>query len=354
MSSPPLEAHIDNPGKPAKGQWDFKLEPVLTIKQAGDEVLARPDGILAFDDGSLIIHDRKHRTNFAFDGSGTFVKSFGQKGEGPGEIKSEIFIHAVGNMMVVPDGGKVHYFSSRGDYIKSVKINPGPPPSLFLDKHRFILAPHSIYGVTGKKPQIKSVHLLDGSKTVLAEFEIFKGGQGESGGEVHDVMVAGLTPTMTIGSDGKHLYYGMNDKYRIQIIDLKGKKINSFSLQKAPKKISMKRKQDIFKNSRIPREVTNQIVKSLPDSMSFFHRIEIHNHKIYILCAEVGPYRRTQEIDIFSKQGKYLYRAVIDFKKSRMLFSPFHNLRIVNNHLYVVLENEEGEIMVAKYRILLP
>jgi hypothetical protein len=64
---------------------------------------------------------------------------------------------------------------------------------------------------------------------------------------------------------------------------------------------------------------------------------------------------KLKQIDIFSPEGEYLYRAHIDFEKNRQhLFSPLHNLVIQNGYLYAVLLDEEYNARVAKYEIALP
>jgi hypothetical protein len=64
---------------------------------------------------------------------------------------------------------------------------------------------------------------------------------------------------------------------------------------------------------------------------------------------------RLKQIDIFSPEGEYLYRAVVKFEKNRHpLFSPLNNLIIQNGHLYSVLMDEKDDVRVAKYEIALP
>ncbi len=93
----------------------------------------------------------------------------------------------------------------------------------------------------------------------------------------------------------------------------------------------------------------------MPDEATYFNRIDIVNGLIYVFV----PYGKTvtpqQEIDIFSLDGKYLYRGVIRIGSDlNIVFSEFKNLIIKNNHLYVVVEDKDGARKIAKYKVVLP
>ena len=50
--------------------------------------------------------------------------------------------------------------------------------------------------------------------------------------------------------------------------------------------------------------------------------------------------------------GKYLYRSVFSVEVN--LSIKFTHITIKDYHLYVVLEDDQGEITLAKYKISLP
>jgi hypothetical protein len=101
-----------------------------------------------------------------------------------------------------------------------------------------------------------------------------------------------------------------------------------------------------------------QIVDGLPDEVTCFHRIEVHNKLLFVFVPDIdleNKILRTRQIDIFSPEGKYLYRAHLDFGKNRVhLSSPLQNMVIKNGFLYAVLQDEEANISAAKYKISLP
>ncbi|MBN2256487.1 MAG: hypothetical protein JW704_01530, partial [Anaerolineaceae bacterium] len=62
-----------------------------------------------------------------------------------------------------------------------------------------------------------------------------------------------------------------------------------------------------------------------------------------------------RQIDIFSPEGEYLYRAKIELEKGlRPVFSPLDNLIISGNFLYAACEKEDDTVVIVKYHIDLP
>ena len=115
-------------------------------------------------------------------------------------------------------------------------------------------------------------------------------------------------------------------------------------------------KKERFKRlyQRFPKHVIDQLYKSVPDEATYFNRIDIVNRLIYVFVSYVKTVTPQQEIDIFSLDGKYLYRGFIRFGSDlNIVFSDFKNLIIKNNHLYVVVEDKEGARKAAKYKVVL-
>jgi hypothetical protein len=163
---------------------------------------------------------------------------------------------------------------------------------------------------------------------------------------------------MILGHAENRLYWGVNTSYMINVSDLGGKKINTFSVKRKGKKVSDKFKKKYFESPNLPEEMLNQIAESLPNEISFFYRLEVHNGLVYVFVPDVdlnSKRAKLKQIDIFSPEGEYLYRAYIKFEKNRQhLFSPLNNLVIQNRHLYAVLMDEEDNALVAKYEIAPP
>lgn len=354
-----FQAAVVNPDKPLKGEWDFKIEKVWEIDRAGVDLLGMPFSLTATEDGILYVYDAANKINYVIDKDGNFIRAFARSGQGPGEIIGQELIHYVNGKVYIPTRNGINLFTKEGEYIQTVKQEGRPlNPRIFLSEEEIISAPKTAVFLPGGKGEIIRKNIKTGDETIISGFSIQDWGIAQSGGEVIDIISIGFSPLMILGYAENRLYWGMNTSYMINVSDLSGKKINTFSVKRRSKKVSDRFKKKYFESPNLPKEMRNQIVESLPNKISFFHRIEVHNGLIYVFIPDVdlkSKSAKLKQIDIFSPEGEYLYRAVIKFEKNRHhLFSPLNSLVIQNRHLYAVLRDEEYNVLVAKYKIALP
>jgi hypothetical protein len=349
-------AAVENPDKPANGTWDFKMEKVWSLTGYDGDVFASIGQIRIDNDGKLYVHDGKNGKYLSFSQDGKFIKSYGKKGEGPGEIKwiNQARFYPINDKIIIADADKIHYFTKDFQYLKSVRNRYFQRrPTIFIDEDRFITAPLLMLRKKDKQAKIKMVDLKTDEEKVVAGFDVYKGGTAQKGGMRIALVVGGLTPMMTIGYDekNKRLFYGMNDRYTIDVSSLDGKKITSFELDRDPVKISDKEKRDRFKDdTRTPKEMLDQIIKQLPDTGTYFDKIEIQNNLVFVYCSDLER-KHTQLIDIFSADGKYLYRAEVKITEGNTIDGgPI----IKDGYMYIGIEDEDGEYLLNKYKIQLP
>ena len=354
-----LQAAVVNPDKPLKGGWDFKLKKVWEIDRAGDDFLGRPFSLTATEDGTLYVYDTANHTNYIFDKDGNLIRAFARRGQGPGEIIGQELIHYVDGKVYIPAQNGINLFTKDGVYIQTVKQEGRSlDPLFFINKDEIISAPKTAVFLPDGKGKIIRKNIKTGDETVISGFSIQDWGMAQSGERVVDIIAIGFSPLMILGYAENRLYWGMNTSYRINVTDLNGKKINTFSVKRRSKKVSDKFKKKYFESPNLPEGMANRIAESLPNKISFFHRIEVHNGLVYVFVPDVDLNSKTaklKQIDIFSPEGEYLYRAYIKFGKNRRhLFSPLNNLVIQNGYLYAVLTDEEYNVLISKYKIALP
>ena len=186
-----------NKDTPLRGEWDFKLKRVWETGRAGEQTLGLPQGILATDDGSLYVNDEANRTDYIFGPDGQFVRAFAKRGEGPGEVRRHGRFFSAGGKVIIPDAGRIHYFTREGEYLRTVQKDC--EPHAFLDENRLIDAPLSAMFLPGGKGKITLCDLPSGEDTVLAEFSAFEGGIARGSEVTMDVIVPLFSPLMTIG-----------------------------------------------------------------------------------------------------------------------------------------------------------
>lgn len=343
---------VVNPDKPLKGEWELKPTKVWAITGAGEDTFSRPEIVVA-ENGTLCVWDWKNRSSYIFDETGKFKKAFAKRGEGPGEMRWHINSLFSGDKLVTVDVDRLHFFTMDGEFLKSVpSLLRLQEPQFFISENEFITAHAS--RLTDGKGRITHVNIKTREKKIIKEFAAFKRGKLSRD---PDFTLVGLSPMVATAYDQKNrvLYYGVNNSYVIHAIDLDGNVLNTFSLKREKKRISMEAK---IKEIRImdPSGPVKEIAKRLPDEVVYYHRIQIENGLVFVFVGNFGIHWESQQIDIFSPKGKYLYRSV--FKPgsddgSNIYFST-HCIQICNNHLYVILEDDDGEVSIVKYKIVLP
>jgi hypothetical protein len=349
---------VVNKDKPERGEWDLKLEKVWETGRAGDKVLGLPQGMIVSDDGVLYLNDQANKEDYIFDPDGKLVRAFAKRGEGPGEVQRHGRFFLAGDKLVISDMGRIHYFTREGEYIRTVTKDC--EPRAFLDENRLIDAPLSAVFLPEGRGKITVCDLRSGRDTAIAEFSAFEGGiaRGSGGRPEMDIVAPLFSPLMTVGYSGDRLYWGMSDRYAIRVTDLEGRDITSFSVDRKKTKVPTRDKREYFSSDNLPPEALRQIVDSLPDDLACFVRIEVHDGLVFVYVPEMdlaNKMLRIKQIDIFSPEGQYLYKARLNFGKNRThLSSPLQNIVFKDGFLYAVLQDEEDNVLLARYKISFP
>lgn len=90
------------------GAWEVEAHPSVSIGVADgpeDYMIGQLAGMLRLEDGSILIGDAFAQNLRVFDSAGTFVRSVGRPGEGPGEFgRISNVLRTAGDSIVVLDG----------------------------------------------------------------------------------------------------------------------------------------------------------------------------------------------------------------------------------------------------------
>ena len=305
------------------------------------------------DSEHVFARDLKNREYYAFDKGGHLLNAFGHHGEGPGQVRNigGASIHVVKNRVMIDDPDKIHQFDDQGRYLTSIRKTRGV--SLFLSENEYISAPASISGLPSDQARMRYVNLKTGQEKVIADFTLFISGVIRTRRGTATLVMPSITPMMIFGSHDKKIYYAMNNEYTIYITDTNGTNHGHFSLDRQGEKVSLKDRENVLielAKGYAPKELAIQMAKTLPDQQTCFSSIECYDGKLYLTQSHFVPINR-QEFDIFSPDGHYLYRGIIKIEEgSRIRTEPVFK----NDHVYLVFEDEEGDIHIAKYHTTMP
>jgi len=353
-------AQVVNKDTPIKGTWDFQPKLLWETDSAGEEFIASVRDLDILPNGNILLADSKNFKIYIFDGKGQFLSAFGKQGEGPGEIKRMHNIMIAGKYLVVVDDSRLHYFTHQGKFVKSVPYSNQLFPRAFISEDKFISAPYGARSDTKGPAKILIYDINKKTQKEFAQFTPFKKASTTEGNSRSRMSIAivigGLTPMMTIAYNKGKLIYGMSDEYYIEMVDIDGKKLGSFTLEGRDKtKISKAVKKQIFKrimgpSPNVPQNMIDRIINGLPETATHFHSLQIAQNGLIYAFIPNQKTRHIQNMDIFSSQGKYLYKAQIKTSPGSIL----SRLNLSGNQLILIIENQEGELSLQKHQITLP
>lgn len=351
-----LFAQLKNIDKPLKGKWDYQMEEVWEVGEAGDDIFAAVNEIVLSDEGDIFIQDYKNFKIYKFSKDGKFAAAFGKKGEGPGETKGMDALYSVDRYIIIPDSGRIHFFYKDGRFGKAVPVSAALEPRAFISANEFLSAPLTAHSNPKKPINISIYNLTQKSPKNIAQYQPFvkATGQERHGNTVvrTSIVIHSITPIMVVGYRNGKIIYGMSTDYMLKCVDVKGKEKFSFRVEGREQKTISK---SFFKNlanqlKHLPAKTVKNIMDGLPKKASYFERIEMDkNGFIYAFLSD--PDNKTgKDIDIFSPKGKFLYTSSIKAKAGRTM----GRIAFKDNTLVFEMEDKEGEVYIAKYRIKLP
>ncbi len=351
---------VELPDKPSKGIWDFKMKKIWKIENIGNLPIGSIQNVKIGKDGRVYLIDRKNFKIGIYTKDGKFIKSFGRKGEGPGEIKeffggNQLFLTE--KSLIIADRTRVHYFSKDGEYEKTVIIPSNIPVSRIISESLYISAPSVIRDLRKKESQIIIYDTVKKTKKIIAKFNPFKKASSTQtiGGNATTIRITigDITPMMVLGYSDNILYYGMNTLYKVHYINLKTNKTGSFSISnRKPNPVSDEYKNELKKElNDIPPAMLKKIIDGLPKHASFFYRIitGLNSNHIYLPVSNPDS-KNSKQIDIINKNNSFLYKAFINIEKD----SEINLIKFTKDFLYLAVLDEEGVEKLVKYSITIP
>ena len=346
-----LSAQVKNTDKSLKGEWDFHPQKIWEVDQAGDEKFSMPSELRITENGTVVFHDFRLQKSYLLNEEGKFISSFAKQGAKAGEVGRYLNCFTVKDRIVIGEPNKLHFFTLNGKFIKSVPNNLFEKfPLIFLNEDEFLFVTPPSNG----KAAIKKIHMAKHDEELFDEFPVVVQKEKEGGGP--SFVFLGLTPQVKMGFARKSekLFYGRSDKYEIYVTDSRGKRITSFGLERKKKTLSEEEKRKYFTNPRRTKEQIETFIAGAPDELTYFMRIQENDGLIYVFAMK--KFTRTQKIqqvDIFSPEGRYLYRGFIQFGED-VFFRNTEQIVIRGEDLYVILSDDNNKNSIVKYRISLP
>lgn len=345
-----------NPDKPLHGRWDFAPRLLWEVNELQGEVMAVPAELRVMADGTLFLRDFPRGLSFVLDADGKLVRAVAPKGDQPGELSHYVNCFPAPGQMAISSMDALHFFDREGNFIAAFPNNIFANfPGVFLADREFLSSSGPVYSNASGAMEIKRIRLDSGQTEVFTTIST----EGAPAPPPPNLAIAlrGVTPHVEMAFDQERglVYLGRSDRYAIQVLDLKGNVKLTFGIDRKPLPLTREAKEAQFAKVGLPPEQKQTLVNGLPDVLTYYLRIQVVGDLVFVM-ATTGISRRETlvQIDVFSRDGEYLYRAPIESVGDEHFFGSPENLVIHKNSFYVSLEDGKGGKRLARYEIKLP
>jgi len=308
----------------------LNLEAVFSIGGSKSESKYYFQNILTIrvdDQENIYVLDGKANEIKVFDKTGVYQRSFGRRGQGPGE-----FEHANG-MQITSDGellvssfGAINYFSLNGDFIRRKNILFWGIP--VIDSEGNIICETT--APVKDRPNLMVSELKKFDRSLKPLFTIAK---IET---IFDPNIVEYYPPTLFYTVLKNdwVVWGNDSQYELTILDRAGKIVEKIRKESEPIELSAKEKDEI-KKSKKP-----DLTYKIPDKYPAFQYIS-HDENNRILVRTFETDRAADRFyDVFLPDGRYISKIILDS----------HPTFWKKGKLYCVKEDEQGYQWVKVYK----
>lgn len=307
-------------------------------------------------DGSIFAASNRQNTIFKFDSEGTLMKSFGQKGHGPGDFDGPGELSILdGKYLVVGEyapGHRISLFDLDGNFVKLLKTEHSVfyPIALRDGKVAYIGITHSEQG-SHPSVQIQTVYIKDIDTQDETEVHTYRTTSRslllKSGGSLNFSRDTAGWTFLTRTKEG-NLVVGISTVSHLTVYSPEGEKLSGISLKGEATPVTksiVRRYKDIQLNSmrqdpRFQKGMGKEILKEV-EKASIDHLFDDHlplyreiltdeeGHLLVFLSGDCFPDCPIL-IDVYSSEGKFIcqteiktanYQLIVDKRWKHMCFT---------------------------------
>jgi len=331
---------VSDPAFGAKTEWD------ILFKTETDRWTAfLPDGSFfrtAFAEG--LVHK--------FDAEGNLLKSFGRKGQGPGDLQGPGALDVLdGKILVVNDTGnrRLSLFDLDGNFLKMVKLGEGvgSPPSILslaaLGGNKLVCAVYE--GRTGLPTVIAARYrvlikdLTDGQETELAAFD------WEKPQSKFMVRVMEWEPAVFLAKAGPdRVLVACSGSPEIAFFSFSGKKLASFSLDAERTKVTWRHLEFAMNADKEPKNMEflarNKADIKLLEYLPYFSRLALDaDGNIIVYDNNPARFSRDVSFKVYATDGRPLAAVKIDPAE----YEPVMPVHFWKDFAYAYLSKKDGD-----------
>jgi hypothetical protein len=332
-----------NPTPPKGVPSKIRLEENFAIGSGNDpeSSFASVSSLAVDDDGNIYALDYKDVKIKIFDRTGTFVRLFGQKGQGPGEMDTPASINLSPEGDIVIEDAvarQLAFFSKKGEFKKNLSLATQlGVVNMFMDRKGNFLAREM--GFEGNKMyyemkkfdrEFNPVFIFD-----KIEFPIPLPGSGNK------INIMDMMAIYQFDGEG-NIFYGRNLDYSIKILSPEGKHIRTIQKDFQPEEVT---EEDI---ANMLKGIPDVGVGNLEDMFEFakhfppyqFFTID-EEGRLYVKTWAKGKGENEYVFDVFDPEGVYIDR-----------FESKLDIRLwKSDKMYAFEEDEEGYRLIKRFSV---
>ena len=324
---------IKNPKEPLYGGNVFKLEGELTIgvSEGKEEYMfSRISGIAVDNTERLYVLDYKEAHIRVFSKNGAYLKTVGQRGEGPGEMASpySISINRNNEIMVQDlNNRRMMFYSTKGDHLRSLSTAKMIIVGSKIDSESNIICLVSTNSPVG---QVIELRKYDSELNYLISFYSFS---RPKRGSTYNPFMPELCWTV---SENDQIVCGYPESYEFQVFNHDGKLLRRVIREYRPVKITQDEIEEIKRGLPGPMKI------EAPAYHSAYQGLCIDDEgMIYVQTWEKAENRTGYFVDVFDAEGKYMTKIHLEALP----------LILKKGTMYTIEEYEDGYQYVKRYKV---
>jgi len=326
---------VSNPAQPVLDGGLFTLEEELSIGDGdGNRAVAFSDisHLTADDQGRIYALDRKESCVRVFDADGRHIRTFGQPGQGPGDLNEPIFVYFLRGEILVTQYERLSFFSPAGDLLRTVPMVKETPSRARCNSRGNIIGTSSVFDPAAPETYAFVLKIYDPEITPIRELARVQM-KRRIGGPINP-----MSPTvyMTV-DDQDRIIFAYAERYEIQVFAPDGTLTRKILKAYDPVTVTAEEKAASVEGA--PPQIKFDFPERHPPFLRFIHD---EAGRLYVQTYEKAGGTNAYVHDVFDPEGRFIARAPL--KRIPVLFR--------GGKLYSLEESEEGYPVIKRYRVI--
>jgi hypothetical protein len=329
---------IENKAKPS-GSEKLILTKEITIGklQEGASIFNGLGGAVVTSDGHIIALDSKDKKVKIFDATGQKLKEFGQEGQGPGEWTSPIVLQLISDReIMVSDAGnrKLVYFDLEGKMLRELSYARKLAMMKIIDAGGQYVGCEM--GMEGNSIAY-TIAKYDAEFNQLFKIETLLMPVPVSGTKINPF---DIIYDFCLDNRG-NIIYSSKSGYEIKYYTPTGQLFRIVRKEYKPEPLTEKEKEEMLKQMPQNAGINFRELFDFPATYPAISTFLVdEKDRLYVRTNEKGKTKDSYFIDIFSPEGKFIYRC-------ELVGTPF---LMKNGKLYTEEKDEEGYQYICRYQ----